>query len=143
MIGNQLDLAVKDSIFDPNLSRSDPAAKVHVRKQGKDTFYYKVFVYLEGNDLPYVDYVIYTLDETFPEPIRTVTRTPANPNCQLVIWTWGLFIVKTRIFDKRGFAYDVEHQLSYDKQLPTESDKYVYEEDDKANARPTLVSSAS
>lgn len=142
MIGNQLDLEVKDTIFDPNLSRSDPAAKVHVRKQGKDTYYYKVWLYLEGNDLPYIDYVTYTLDDTFPDPNRTVTRTPSNPNCQLIIWTWGLFKVKTRIFDKRGSAYDVVHQLGYTKQLPEESDKYVYEADDNANPRPTLIAAS-
>ena len=139
MIGNQLDIQVKDTVFDPNLAKNDPARKVHVRKEEGGTHYYKVTIYLEGNDLPYVEYVTFTLDETFPDRIRTVTRTPSNPNCQLVIWTWGLFPVKAVITDKKGNSYEVVHRLSYDKELPPESDRYVYEEEDALAARPKLI----
>lgn len=103
MIGNQLDIEVKDTVFDPNMAQSDLERKVHVRSLSKETFFYKVWLYLEGNDLPYVESVTYTLDETFPDRIRTVARTPSNPNCQLVIWTWGLFMVETVITDKKGY----------------------------------------
>jgi hypothetical protein len=139
VIGNQLDIEVKNTVFDPNLSQSDPERKVHVHREG-DTYYYKVWIYLEGNDLPYVDYVTYTLDETFSDRNRIVTRTPSNPNCQLVIWTWGLFTVTTTITDKRGYVYEVAHQLTYDKELPKESDKYTYEKEEALAARPTLIS---
>lgn len=43
-----------------------------MRKQGKDTYYYKVWLYVEGNDLPYVDYLIYTLNDSFPDPRPTL-----------------------------------------------------------------------
>lgn len=139
MIGNQLDIEVKDTVFDPNMAQSDLERKVHVRSLSKETFFYKVWLYLEGNDLPYVESVTYTLDETFPDRIRTVARTPSNPNCQLVIWTWGLFMVETVITDKKGYQYEVFHQLGYDRELPKESEKYVYEEQEAPSSRPRLI----
>lgn len=143
MILNELDIVVRDSVFDPNLSPSDPVRKVHVRKISEDTYYYKVWLYLEGKDLPYIDNVTYVLDETFSDPNRNVSRTPANPNCQLVIWTWGLFTVNIMITDKKGNVYRMDHKLSYQKQLPSDSKEYKYEEEqDVANARPTLVSAS-
>ena len=138
MIGNQLDIQVKDTVLDPNVP-FDTARKVHVRKQEGGTFYYKVWIYIEGNDLPYVDYVTLTLDETFPDRVRTVNRSPSNPNCQLVIWTWGLFTVNAVITDKKGNSYEVQHRLSYDRELPTDPDRYFYEQEDTLAARPKLI----
>ena len=145
MTANELNIEVKDTVFNPGLPRSHPDSKVHVHTEDEgDTHYYKVWLYLEGNDLPYAESVTYTLDETFPNPIRTVRRTPSNPNCQLVIWTWGLFTVKTTIVDKKGFTYEVAHELSYDRELPEEGERYVYEEKEpSSSARPTLVSYSS
>lgn len=143
MIANELDIEVKDTVLDPNLPPSDPSRKIHYRKEGEETYYYKVWLYLEGHDLPYVESVTYTLDETFPNPNRTVARTHSNPNCQLVIWTWGFFTVKATIIDKKGFTYEVTHELSYDKELTSE---YAYEEEQEepnASARPTLVNYSS
>ena len=136
---SQLNLEVKDSLFDPNLPLSE--ARVYVRKKdGRE--YCKVWIYLEGSDLPYVEQVTYTLHESFQNPIQTVVRTPSNPNCALAIWTWGAFVVKATILDKKGFSYLVSHPLSYEKQFPTEREKYVYEEGDPedTSARPTLAS---
>jgi hypothetical protein len=138
VIGNQLDIQVKDTVLDPN-APPDTARKVHVRRQDQDTYYYKVWIYLEGNDLPYVDYVTFTLDETFAERYRTVTRSPSNPNCQLVIWTWGLFTVNAVINDKRGNQYEVEHRLTYDKDLSQDPNMYIYEEEEALASRPRLI----
>lgn len=115
-------------------------AKVHVREK-KGRKYYKVWIYLEGNDLPYVENVTYTLHETFKNPVRTVPRSPSNPNCTLVIWTWGVFLVKATIVDKQGFTYLVNHQLTYDKQFPKDKDKYVREDSDPddTSGRPVLL----
>jgi len=135
---NLLDIEVKDTVFDPDLPRT--SAKVHFREKGART-YYKVWLYVEGNDLPYIESVTYTLHETFRNPDRTVRRTPSNPNCQLVIWTWGLFTMKATIVDKKGFRYEVAHELGYDKDLPSENERYEREEEDpSSNARPRLVS---
>lgn len=138
MIGNELDIEVKDTVLDPNLPPSE--RRIYFRKEGADTYYYKVWLYLEGPDLPFVESVTFTLDETFPNPSRTVRRTPSNPNCQLVIWTWRLFTIKATIIDKKGFAYQVAHELSYNKEL---TKQYAYEEvadESNVSARPTLVS---
>ena len=135
-----LNIELKDTIFDP--SRHGGQANVYVRKK-RGRNHYKVWIYLEGHDLPYVESVTYTLHQTFKNPVRRVPRSPANPNCTLEIWTWGVFLVKAMIMDKQGFSYRVSHQLTYDKQFPTEKDRYVHEteEPDDASARPTLVSS--
>ena len=78
---------------------------------------YKVWLYIEGPDLPFVDKVTYILHKTFRNPYREITRTPANPNCALEIWTWGLFTVKVIVVDKKGETTIINHRLSYDKYL--------------------------
>jgi transcription initiation factor IIF auxiliary subunit len=140
LTANELDIEVRDTVLDPNLPPS-AVRKIHFRKEGEDTYYYKVWLYLAGRDLPYVESVTYTLDETFPNPNRTVRRTPSNPNCQLVIWTWGLFTVKATIVDKKGFSYEVMHELSYDKEL-TSDHLYEEEEESSSSNRPRLVTAS-
>lgn len=120
----KLNVEVKDTVFDPDLPRSS-RKKVQIRQE-KGTRYYKVWLYLDGVDLPYVESVTYTLHETFRNPNRTVRRTPSNPNCQLVIWTWGVFVVKARILDKRDLTYELSHRLEYAQQLPSDEDLYDY-----------------
>src|ERR1044072_2549501 len=77
--------------------------------------YYRVWMYLEGPDLPYVDQVTYVLHSTFSNPVRVVSRTPANPNCCLDIWTWGIFTVKVIIEDSQGGTSVIHHRLMYDR----------------------------
>jgi transcription initiation factor IIF auxiliary subunit len=137
MIATELKVQVKDTVFDPNLARSN-TNKIHVRRGKAETPFYKVWLYLEGADLPLVDRVTYTLHESFRNPNRTVRRTPASPNCQLVIWTWGIFTVKATIADKRGNTYEVSHRLEYENELP--SDKSMYDWDDSdSSSRAQLV----
>ena len=135
MAATELNVQIKDTVFDPDLPRSAPK-RVNVREQDGTTFY-KVWLYLEGDDLPYVDYVTYTLHETFQNPVRTVRLTPSNPTCQLIIWTWGIFTVKATIVDKRGLTFEISHYLTYERELPPEED--AYEHEDSTN-RATLVS---
>jgi len=133
LAATELNVQVKDTVFDPNLSGS-AAKKVHVREE-EGTTIYKVWLYLEGDDLPLVESVTYHLHNTFHNPNRTVKQTPSNPNCQLVIWTWGIFSVRATIIDKRGLTFEVSHYLTYDKELP--EDDQSYESEDRA----TLVAS--
>ena len=141
MINNQLNIEVRDSVFDPNVPRTSES-KVHVRKSNDGVLKYKIWVYLDGNDLPYIESVTYTLHKTFRNPNRTVNRTLVNPNCQLVFWTWGLFTIKATILDKKGFSYEVTYKLSYDKELPADSSRYVYEDEPESESRPTLISAS-
>ncbi len=142
MKSNEINVQVKHSVFNPGLSESDPANKVQVRKWSDDTFYYRVFIFIDGYDLPYVESVTYALDDTFPDPIQTVRRSPANPNCQLVVWTWkDQFTVAATIADKRGNSYAVTHDVTYVSELPTMEDRYEFVETElQSGARPTLVS---
>lgn len=123
---SQFNIEVKDTLFDPNLAAESPRI-VHVRKGADGTSLYKVWLYLSGYDLPYVESVTYRLHSTFLERDRSVRRSVSNPNCQLVIWTWGLFEVKATILDKSNRRYEVEHNLTYDKELQQDV-RYVYEE---------------
>lgn len=139
MNATEINLEVKSSVFNPALSKDDPRNKVSFRQEG-DVYYYKVWLYVEGYDLPYVESVTYSLDRSsFPEPDQTVPRTVANPNCQLTIWTWGLFTVIATIIDKKGNKYQVSHQLNYKEELPTNPDKYEPVEQARSAERPVLV----
>ena len=137
-----LKLELKDSVFDPDQPRSSSSnIYFHVGKKDRKT-YYKVWLYLEGIDLPYIESVTYTLHESFREPNQTVRRTSSNRNCKFVIWTWGLFTVRAMIVDKKGFTYQVTHELRYDKELfPKGDSRYVRDDwDARPSDRPTLVS---
>lgn len=126
-MSRQLDVQVRDSVFDPALP--PPRRKVYVRKSGDKTLY-KVWLYLSGNDLPYVQSVTYILHSTFSDPIRVVRRNLNNPGCQLIIWTWGVFDIKVKIEDKSSRYYEVVHRLSFDKELK-DGLEYIYEEDEQ------------
>lgn len=124
---NQLDIEVRDTVFDPALPRS--RAKIHWDKEEDGTTIFEVYLYLSGYDVPYIDSVTYTLHESFDPPYRVVSRTPSNPNCKVAIWTWGLFLVKATIVDAKGFTFTLEHELTYDRELPPAGDaKYVRDE---------------
>jgi transcription initiation factor IIF auxiliary subunit len=117
-----LNLRVVDTVFDP--SKSD--RKVYVKKSGEYTLY-KVWLFLEGVDLPFVNYVTYRLHSSFRNPNRTIYRTAANPNCQLIIWTWGLFTINVEVVDKTGVHYVFDHRMGYDRELQNvPAENYVW-----------------
>lgn len=108
----KLEVEIKDTVFNPLTSEK----KVYKKIIG-ELPRYKVWLFLEGKDLPYVKNVIYKLHHTFKRPERIIDRTPSNPNCSLIIWTWGIFIVKALIYDKSGQKHEIEHKLIYGEQL--------------------------
>jgi transcription initiation factor IIF auxiliary subunit len=119
-----VDISIRDSLFDPS---SDPASTervVTVRKGDRPL--YKVWIYLDGRDLPYFDRVTYQLHPTFPNPVHTVRRTISNPRCQIVIWTWGIFTVRGTVYDKQGRTYTLSHRLEYSRQLQQDDLRYEY-----------------
>lgn len=137
---SDLRIEVKDTVFDPNLPADSPR-KVHVRRGADGKSLYKVWLIVSGYDLPYVQSVTYRLHSTFSDRVRRVRRSVSNPNCQLVIWTWGLFKVKVTIEDKSNRRFEVEHDLSYDKELQKPGIQFVHEEDNLSSSpRPTLTS---
>ena len=78
-----------------------------------------MWLYLRGCDLPYVRGVTYRLHPTFPQPERFVARTPANPNCSLELWTWGVFEVEAIVDTKDGEQLSLTRSMSYDRELRT------------------------
>jgi hypothetical protein len=108
-----LDLKVRDSLFEPGTSDR----KVYLDNEKPDLVFYRVWLFLEGRDLPYVSRVTYHLHETFRDPVRVVPRTASNPNCALDIWTWGVFRVLALVEDKRGSTVELSHKLTYANQL--------------------------
>ena len=104
-------LEVKDSLLDPD--STDRTARW--RNPDSKEPLYRVFLYLEGLRLPYIDYATYELHPTFKEPTRKVFRTPSNPRCKLEIWTWGLFSVRVGVTDREGEVFWLTHDLQYAK----------------------------
>ena len=90
---------------------------VHVDDPTKDRPRYRVSIYLDGTDVPYVRDVVYHLHKTFPRPKRGVRRTSTNPNCKLTIWTWGIFAIRVQVRMKNGEERWLTHRLTYDQQL--------------------------
>jgi transcription initiation factor IIF auxiliary subunit len=117
----KLDLRVKDTVFEPGSATDTKIA--YYRSEGETTWY-KVWILLEGVDLPYVASVTYRLHSTFPDPNRTVRRTVANPNCQLMIWTWGLFKIRAMVEDKNGRIHELVYDMKYDQELAQSGVKF-------------------
>lgn len=112
-----LQLAVRDSVHEPG---KPMGAIVYDKAGGRAR--YKVWVYLEGPDLPYVKTATYHLHPTFPNPVRTVARRLANPNCALEIWTWGLFELTVEVEDKNGRVHRLVHDMGYAGELTKDAE---------------------
>jgi len=107
-----MDLKVVDTLFDPSSSE-----KVIVFRERGTKRLYKVWLYLEGLDLPYVERVEYILHSSFRNRVRKVSRRYSNQNCAHPLWTWGLFDVQVRVFMKNGEKKKRRHNLRYDYDL--------------------------
>jgi transcription initiation factor IIF auxiliary subunit len=105
-------ITVRDTVFDP---KCDDRVVYFREIEGRKL--YKVWIYLEGAELPYINSATYVLHPTFPQPVRRVPRSVSNPNCELVIWTWGVFGLNVTVEDKVGRTYQLQHYMSYDQQL--------------------------
>jgi transcription initiation factor IIF auxiliary subunit len=116
----RLDLKVRDTVFEPGSA----SKKAYYKMSGK-TALYKIWLFLDGDDLPYVSSVTYKLHETFPNPVQTVRRTLSNPNCQLTIWTWGLFRIKALLEEKSGVIRELDYHLQYDRELQQKGVEFV------------------
>lgn len=112
-----LDIEVEDSIFDPDSDPGLPDRTARWRNPESQKPLYRVFLYLDGRDLPYVSDVVYLLHPTFKDRTREVFRTPENPRCKLTLWTWGLFRVEVIVRDKQGNQFNFSHYLQYDREF--------------------------
>jgi hypothetical protein len=106
----ELRIRIVDTPFDPD-SESLAIEVDHARSPAV----YKIWVYLEGPDLPFVDKVTYHLHSSFRNPTKVVRRTPSNTDCRLVLRTWGIFTIDTEIELQNGNIYELSHRLSYNE----------------------------
>ena len=113
MRSRTLSLKIRDSVFGPNAR----VREVGVKKAESDRPLYRVYLFLEGPDLPFVESVTYRLHPTFQVRNRTVRRSPSNPGCELKIWTWGVFEIEVRVKDRSGVIHRFRHDLTYDQEL--------------------------
>lgn len=121
-------LEVFDTVFDPkknnyknpfDLVSGDFTVNLFQRTKPN----YKVWIYISGNDLPFVNKVVYHLHETFLNPNRTVLRNQGNPYFMIDIWTWGIFDVVAEIHYGKRRIHKITHKLTYGKQLKNFRDK--------------------
>ncbi len=112
-------IVVRDSLINPNESNKQDQAVGYFKKYRtrSNKTYYKVWIYLEGKDLPFVRRVRYKLHKTFRNRIKLIERTSTNLNCSLIIWTWGIFMINVEIEDMSGNIIRVDHYLTYGEQL--------------------------
>ncbi|MDC8002932.1 hypothetical protein POV27_02655 [Aureisphaera galaxeae] len=111
-------LRVKDTLEDfDDSNESDQTVFYRETSKSKKKLY-KVRIYLEGRDLPYVKQVKYTLHSTFGKNrVKIVRRRPSNLDCGLLIWTWGIFTVQVEIEDVKGRVTELDHYLTFGNQL--------------------------
>ena len=76
MLQQDINLRVFDTAVDPTAEE-----KIVYYRPGADRPLYRVWIYVDGPDLPFVDSVTYRLHPTFKEPERTVPRTTV-PYCE-------------------------------------------------------------
>lgn len=119
---NIKNIQMQDTVFDPAGNQNDIIN--YYKIPDKPSTLYKVWIFLEGQDIYYVDWVEYELHETFKDRFRTVERSISNPNCSLVIWTWGVFNIKAKIYLKSGDLIYAEHYLTYDRYLKRKNVKF-------------------
>ncbi|CAM1368271.1 hypothetical protein TPENAI_60393 [Tenacibaculum litopenaei] len=111
------DVKISDSLFNPEDRDQLKVRKAHYRKGKSGRNLYKVYLYLEGNDVPFIKKATYTLHQSFNNRVRVIERRPQNPYCKLVLWTWGLFYVKIELEDINGQRLELNHFLTYGEQI--------------------------
>ena len=108
-----IEIEIKDSVIE----HEDHKPVIYVRNPDSEKPLYKVSIYLDGNDLPYVESVEYELHPTFKNRFKKINRTVSNPDCKFFIWTWGIFKVKGIVTTKDGSRFNISHQLTYGNQI--------------------------
>lgn len=118
---SKLKITVVDTAFDPRNAPASTDERAVIFKKVGDRDFYKVWLYLDGPDVPFVQAVTYELHPSFRQRIHTVSRTAANQDCTLIIWTWGTFEVKATVRTKSNGVAELTHMLSYDRDFKSDT----------------------
>ena len=76
---------------------------------GEDYWEWSVWIDASEGDLDKIDYVVYNLHFSFPDPVKTI-KTRQN-HFRLNASGWGTFTIYARINFKDGTVLDREHEL--------------------------------
>ncbi len=118
MLNRAYDIGVKDTVFDPEMPNSDNPFNVYYKKpKSHEKPLFRVRISLTGKDVPFIKRVKYELHETFSDPVKIVERSFDNPDCGIVIWTWGKFQIEVTAEDHDGNFVVLYHYLSYDDEI--------------------------
>lgn len=117
-------LYLQDSLFDPNDTKSmERNVATYKKFPGKDSkILYKVWVYLNGRDMPFVQSVKYHLHPSFQVSQYQIDKSYSNPNFSLVLWTWGIFNIKAEVTLITGEVLVLNHMLTYANKFNTDED---------------------
>lgn len=113
-----MDIRVYDTIFDPSDNSNSRIALYRDVSSGKRLF--RVFIYLKGQDLPFVENVTYTLHSSFANPNKEVIRTVTNQRCKLIIWSWSLFEAQVRIHLKGRRTISGKYALRFGQDITSD-----------------------
>lgn len=111
----EYNITPKDSLKNPYFGGS--AEFTRINNRNKEIPYYKVWLFIEGLDLPFIKRVTYVLPKSFKNNRITVVQTIDNRKCVTPIWTWALFSIKIEIEDIGGRTFQINHQLTYGDEI--------------------------
>lgn len=106
-----LNVEIKDYPFNPR-----GGTRVVGTKPGPDGHpLYRVFLRLEGPDLPLVKSAVYVFDSSVSPREVTIPRSETSPDCLYEVWLWGKFEVNGYVIDVKDQTYPLSpHYLDYD-----------------------------
>jgi hypothetical protein len=106
----RLELEVQDTPFDPSARE-----RIVLTRAVDGQTLYRVFVYLTGRDLPFVKRATYSLHPSVSGTPQAVARTPANPDCRLILWLWGTFPLSVVVEDLKDGTHELQYKLQFDR----------------------------
>lgn len=110
-----IQVQVVDTPFDPFAKTGERVVDYSKQEGAGGRPMYRVYLRLEGPDLPLVKAVKYHLHESFKPNWVRVERTTDNKSCAVSIWMWGVFELRAEVEDLAGRKHDILHYLQYDK----------------------------
>lgn len=103
------------SFVAPPVEQALPITPAHAAdKLSSGIWSWNVFLQGPANALNRIRCVEYTLDPTFPNPVREVCRRgPLNHSFSLGGTSWGPFLIHIRAFLKDGHVQELAHELKF------------------------------
>ena len=114
-----LNIFAKDTVVE-----KDDGKEFIIAKKSTNKTLFKVTLALGGNDLPFVKEVTYMLHQTFKNRVKKIERSISNPDCKLVFYAWGTFIIIVKVKTLKGDSFQFSHPLQFGDEV--QSGKYPF-----------------